>query len=929
MHNDAKPNSILISSHLQRLVLATAVVAFAGLACCGLSSQAHAANPGLSSAAMIAATTTVGQVAAAPGTLSSPAMASSTGFVERTFRDATGDHKYVVFVPRGYTPSKKWPVILFLHGAGERGRDGFLQTTVGLGPLVKLREASFPFITIFPQAERVTGRILDTWSADAADGQRAISILDEVQSKYTVDRSTTVLAGYSMGGWGAWNLAAAHPDRFSAMVTVAGGGDPASAAALSKIPVWAIHGARDTAVLSSKTVAMVDAHRAAGGPSRLTISPTGDHGIWKTAFDDEALYDWMRNPSAAPANDSPVLAASKTVLTTVTRNPLGKQLPFHPQLDVPNAIYLRLGNDVLAAVAASAPATVPADLLRGGLQDIYETTSAEGVSFNVRFSGISYSAQLVGVGIRAAGSDRLSISLAMSNVQISIAGIYMDGGPRSASAGLTSVVLGHVRPVVLAFDVKPTIVDRKIRLVPSSVSFSIPADNFYVTAPQGVSVRGLGVTSAKVSSGIVSGLYGSRARIESQIQSIIPSLIPELEKRLDLSQGDALLASIWPLPGYQPRIRTWPAEIATDADGVSLVLGVTVASLDPYTVPKWYIVPAIGPGLKQVPKSKLLEIGVNPSVISPLTKMLAQAGVASIDVLDTPSEKLAQMASRNWLSEVVPDLKLRGSDVAVSTELRLASGIQLTPDGEKVSFRIPDAQIIVSISEDPKQPAFKPYVIVDLDLTQSIAADFRQSTGTARFLDLKWDEKFSASATAKFAAGVQATNTEINTEQFREVFLAGWKEFTSAGSAVRSQLPDIDLGIAKLRAIDARYEMPFIAAKYGPAGIIINNRSDSPLVYQTRSLESAWGPEITLAPGKSHRFMVATAMGFRHKRAAGKLDEFTLPAGSNSDYRIGASRTEATLYAAPEPVDLLPTNSETAAANAAPAAVNETALEGS
>src|SRR5437764_15087822 len=86
-----------------------------------------------------------------------PAVPRTTGFLLRTFKDEAGAHKYTVFVPHGYAPTKKWPVILFLHGAGERGNDGVLPTQYGLGPLIRLRESSFPFVAVFPQSEEMRG----------------------------------------------------------------------------------------------------------------------------------------------------------------------------------------------------------------------------------------------------------------------------------------------------------------------------------------------------------------------------------------------------------------------------------------------------------------------------------------------------------------------------------------------------------------------------------------------------------------------------------------------------------------------------------------------------------------------------------------------------------------------------------------------------
>ena len=107
-----------------------------------------------------------------------------TGFVDKVYRDAAGEHKYVVFVPHGYTPERKWPIILYLHGASARGTDGRVQTATGLGAYVKAHAKTFPFLVVFPQCENVTGRILTGWSPESIDCPRAIPNLDEVERQW-------------------------------------------------------------------------------------------------------------------------------------------------------------------------------------------------------------------------------------------------------------------------------------------------------------------------------------------------------------------------------------------------------------------------------------------------------------------------------------------------------------------------------------------------------------------------------------------------------------------------------------------------------------------------------------------------------------------------------------------------------------------------
>ncbi len=159
---------------------------------------------------------------------------------------------------------KKWPVILYLHGAGERGTDGVLQTTVGLGPYVKERAATFPFFVVFPQCEDTQGRILTAWSPSSPDGRRALAILDSVEREFAIDSHRCVLTGWSMGGYGTWSLGAAEPKRWSALVPVAGGGDPAWAPKLKDIPIWAFQGANDQ-VVPPRAVPTDDRSDSSGG----------------------------------------------------------------------------------------------------------------------------------------------------------------------------------------------------------------------------------------------------------------------------------------------------------------------------------------------------------------------------------------------------------------------------------------------------------------------------------------------------------------------------------------------------------------------------------------------------------------------------------------------------------------------------------------
>lgn len=228
-----------------------------------------------------------------------------TGFLDRTLRLGHRDYRYQLFRPRGALPELGWPIILFLHGAGERGRDGLLPTQVGLGAAIRRHVDRFPGLVVFPQLAGGCG-----WSQpDAAE--LAIACLAQTQQDEIVDPARIYLTGISMGGTGVWYLGARHPDMFAALVPVCGGvnypaaasGNPAAdenlaiyqtrAAALGQTPVWAFHGADDPIVAVDFTRQMVGALHNLGSPARYTEYQACGHDAWEPAYAEAELWRWL------------------------------------------------------------------------------------------------------------------------------------------------------------------------------------------------------------------------------------------------------------------------------------------------------------------------------------------------------------------------------------------------------------------------------------------------------------------------------------------------------------------------------------------------------------------------------------------------------------------------------------------------------------
>lgn len=218
----------------------------------------------------------------APSSRTPPAMSgtdSLTFGAQRTWR-------YLVHLPEGYERGDRtWPLVVFLHGAGERGAD-LGRVAVHGPPRLVAEGRTFPFILVSPQCEA------GAWW----DGREIDAFVGELARRYRVDTRRVYLTGLSMGGSGTWAAATENPGRYAAIAPVCGAGglDPALVAArLKDVPVWAFHGAKDPVVPVQRSQERVDAIVAAGGNARLTVYPEAGHDSWTETYANPALYEWL------------------------------------------------------------------------------------------------------------------------------------------------------------------------------------------------------------------------------------------------------------------------------------------------------------------------------------------------------------------------------------------------------------------------------------------------------------------------------------------------------------------------------------------------------------------------------------------------------------------------------------------------------------
>ena len=232
--------------------------------------------------------------AKAPKTVITPTPGAAGRQVETMFRQVvtrTNSLRFLLSLPAEYgvDPAKRWPMVLFLHGAGERGTD--LKKVAVHGPPKLVQQGrSFPFILVSPQCPE--NQVWDT--------EVLMALVDTLQSELQVDPSRTYATGLSMGGYGTWALASRYPDRFAAVAPVCGGGErirallPNQREALKTLGVWAFHGGKDNVVALSESERMVDAFKRAGVTDiQLTVYPEAGHDSWTEAFNTAGLYDWL------------------------------------------------------------------------------------------------------------------------------------------------------------------------------------------------------------------------------------------------------------------------------------------------------------------------------------------------------------------------------------------------------------------------------------------------------------------------------------------------------------------------------------------------------------------------------------------------------------------------------------------------------------
>jgi len=257
------------------------------------------------------------------------------------------DVQGLLYLPQDYgrDAQRQWPLIVFLHGSGERGFDSQRLASIGLPQILQDR-SDLPFVVVSPQLPPGDG-----WNDK---GEMINALVDWVETEYAIDPQRIYLTGFSLGGFGTWALGLNAADRFAALVPVAGGWEFGSDAVPSNIcdlaakPIWVFHGAQDETVKPAQSEVLVEALRACGNDVRYTLLPKATHAASGVLpYRDSELYDWLLQqalpdePSVPPSAGSPIESATPEVISTPlpgddSLQPIG-QHAYSIDLDIVNA----------------------------------------------------------------------------------------------------------------------------------------------------------------------------------------------------------------------------------------------------------------------------------------------------------------------------------------------------------------------------------------------------------------------------------------------------------------------------------------------------------------------------------------------------------------------------------------------------------------
>ncbi len=845
----------------------------------------------------------------------------TTGFLRRIYRDAAGEHKYTVFIPAAYRADQKWPVLLYLHGAGSRGTDGRLPLIGGIGPQVEARAQTLPLIVVFPQCEDVEGRAAVGWRADGPDAKRALAILDEVEREFNVDRKHEILAGASMGGFGTWNIAAVTPSRWSAIIPVAGLGDVSKARLYKNVPIWAFHGSKDLEVKPAEQQRMIEAVREAGGRAYFTLLPEVRHNILNIVFNNDAVYEWMLNPQSEPKPESVVQSAKRPHKKLQMEHDFLQ--PFVPGVEIPQAIYVHLDPQAIEALCYALPELVPANALSATAPDIYQSRQGVVSRFHIALAGINYRGALERVVVTTKDDGWITINLGLRNLIAEIGSTTVRSRMIAANAGPMDIVVGQARPVWLIFDLRPTVVDKQVKFEIGRRQFEIPNDNYYVTQPQvGIAVGTPLIRNRianTVSTKLVQGAYERKTEIEQKVVDAVPGLVQRLEQELAKSLTSVREIGGWPMPALQPRYRLWVDSMQVNQGGVGIILGAVFAQpgFNPTNRPVRRVErPTVK--LENLVAGRGFTMGFSGALVEGLTGTIVDSGAAVMNANDMSIKEFGAFGEIDQIAKAVPDLLRYGNNLQLRTRFRavepiLCNAIEptapVTGRGAKettsehavpkclVQLGLPHLVVSVEIKTSPEQKLWQTAAEFDLRAVQEFKLTVREPAFTERTFLLKKTGPERIDVKGRIADGYAAADTTLHPEVIAELLRTAWDAAGKLDLVDEVAMKDRLIGSSTLRLTEMATIGPFISLSYVPARTRITNGTSEPITYEVRGPQSPWGGPFTLQPNESSDFPVPYPITLR-RTVLSKEEIQTLPMGAHFTFgRVMSAEADPTTIA--------------------------------
>ncbi|HRX80691.1 MAG TPA: prolyl oligopeptidase family serine peptidase [Pirellulaceae bacterium] len=223
-------------------------------------------------------------------------------FETRVYKSDSGSLPYRLLRPKDYDASQRYPLVVFYHGAGERGNDNVKQLVHGMNDFASDDVmAKYPCFVIAPQCPEGDQWVDTPWTADThkmpekptEPMQLSLDLITSLQAEFSIDANRLYVTGLSMGGFGTWDVIQRHPNRFAAGVPICGGGDTSFAKQLAQVPIWAFHGGADSAVKPKRSRDMIEAIKEAGGSPKYTEYPGVGHNSWAATYANREMYDWL------------------------------------------------------------------------------------------------------------------------------------------------------------------------------------------------------------------------------------------------------------------------------------------------------------------------------------------------------------------------------------------------------------------------------------------------------------------------------------------------------------------------------------------------------------------------------------------------------------------------------------------------------------